>query len=229
MPADPKPTPNAPALTKEEALKALHEERDKILADISDDLSEKWRTGWSYNVIVSRNLAVQAGYKSAVDFVNAELKPACKTVSPTALALYARVARSFDEQTTNKYGTTVLDKLLTLSKLLGLEQPPADLATFQVNTLDKQRLPVTKPFGDCIVEDLTEAIKLLKAPAASLDPGAVTAAKSLQAAGSSALGEDSPFEVKLQKKGGQLYFHLRFIPVDKLEQVLKSLLGQSPS
>ncbi|HEY3445777.1 MAG TPA: hypothetical protein VGK67_05395 [Myxococcales bacterium] len=222
---DPKTTA---ALSKSEAREALDHERDAILADISDDQSERWRTGHHYANILEQNLAVLAGHKSAVEFVNLELAPKAKAISKSGLLLYARVARAFDEPTTTKYGTSALDKLLTLRALLDLKEPPANLATFRVRTLDKQGKPVERPFPECSVAELSAAIRLLKAPPPEhLDKDAVAAAKSLQAVVDMKLGEDSPFEVKLEQRGRQLYLNFRLIPIERLEEVLKACLGQS--
>jgi hypothetical protein len=160
---------------------------------------------------VERNLTRLAGYKTAVEFINAELKPKAKAVSQTALTLYARVARAFDEDTTTKYGTTALDKLLTLRDLLDLDALPRDLATLDVRTADKAGQPVTKPFSECTVADLTAAIRLHKKPDAAVDPRAAEEAAKMDAAVDATLGE-SPFKVVVHKRGTNLFYDLKNIP-----------------
>ncbi|MGC4120707.1 MAG: hypothetical protein QM765_40245 [Myxococcales bacterium] len=40
------------------------------------------------------------------------------------------------------------------------------------------------------------------------------------------LGDDGPFAITVEQRRGQHYVHVRFVPVDKLELVLKAMLGQ---
>ncbi|MGC4120703.1 MAG: hypothetical protein QM765_40225 [Myxococcales bacterium] len=226
---DPKTTAT-PELSKEEARKALDVERDAILKDIGDDEAEHHRAGVHYSNIVDRNLAVLAGYKTATEFGNAELQPLSKSISKSTLQLYARVAGAFDEATTTRWGTTKLDKLLTLRDVLNLDALPLDLADLEIHTTDKAGTPKTSKFAQCSLAELSAAIKLAKAPIKAstkgLDQDAVQAAESLQAVVDLKLGEDGPFAINVEQRRGQHYFHVRFIPVERLELVLKAMLGK---
>ncbi|MGC4115651.1 MAG: hypothetical protein QM765_13810 [Myxococcales bacterium] len=214
---------STPSLSKEQARQELDVERDAILADTADDQTERWRTGFHYANIVERNLATLAGYKTAAEFINAELKPKDKSVSQTALTLYARVARAFDEATTSRYGTTVLDKLLTLRDLLDIDALPRDLATLDVRTADETGAPVTKAFSECTVANLSAAIRLQKKPDAKVDPKAADEAAKMDAAVDAKLGEDGPFKVVVHRRGSNLFYDLKNIPTDRLDDVLDAL------
>jgi hypothetical protein len=204
--------PGLSDLTFEAAVQQLHEL-------LRNERAAQWKIGQLYNYIVDNKLAEQNGYRYTREFFAQEFR----NVGQTMLTLYGTVARALDEQVTQKYGVTLLGKLLTYVKEADLEPVTGDPAEVVVLVPLPDGKIVDKRFADCTREDLTKAIKALRAPPVILPGGDVELIERLQNTLTQTLGEHTHAAIKGAWNNSETEVSLLHVPLVQLRAVLRAL------
>jgi hypothetical protein len=140
----------------------LEQAHDAILQCLTQGTAGHYRIGLLYNHIVANRLAVNRGYRTTRVYFRRHVR----VLSQSTLTMYGAVAQSFSLAMAEKYGMASLGALLEYLRLshvwlwqINAEEPgptPIELPR-------RGGLKLTKPFADCTMEDLRDAIQARRA------------------------------------------------------------------
>ena len=206
------PTPPAGMTAKSEMAEIL-----KIKDRSERDMH---KLGGHYNNIVDYKLAEAAGFKSAREFLTAELKDDSGLSQPN-LTRYGAVAKNFTEDETALFGVGKLELYIVYRKSAGAEGlRPGDA---RIAVPDKAGGTSVMPLGQCTANDLRAALRLKRTPQ-QLPEDVAKAVDKLQAALVAVLGADHPAAaVKGRTKGTEGVIDIDGVPLDHLPAVLEAL------
>jgi hypothetical protein len=114
--------------------------------------------GSLYNYVVARKLAELAGYRTAREYFNKNVK----TISQATLSLYGSVAAKFPEEVCTQYGMYRLRALLSYVDATGAVL--GDPGLFAIDVPQDDGKVVTKSFTECSVDEVERATRAKKAP-----------------------------------------------------------------
>ncbi|MCP3144375.1 hypothetical protein [Pyxidicoccus xibeiensis] len=145
----------APALNL--SLEQVHK---RILKLAEQGHRNAYQIGRLYNYVVDSELAQEGGFKDARDFFRQRVN----VVSQAVLSLNGAVARVFTEELALKYGMRNLYTLLAYAKLAGLTVAQDEPGALPIAVPQKDGTLLSKPFADCSVEELQNAMKHKRSP-----------------------------------------------------------------
>jgi hypothetical protein len=138
----------------------LDEARDTMNSLIQQGGSTAHRLGTIYNHIVSRKLAELAGYSSAQEFFNKEVRG----LSQATLTTYGTVARSFPEAICTHFGVYRLRAFMRYVEAAGLVLDAANPGVMAVEVPGEDGKVVVKSFQECSVDEVDRATRAKKTP-----------------------------------------------------------------
>jgi hypothetical protein len=152
------PPPPTPVLWE----MTLDELRDAIIQCLLQGSAGHYRIGKLYNHIVLCRRAVDAGYPTTREYFRRHVR----VLSHASLTMFGGVARKFNQAVCEKYGMANLGILLEYERLrygsvLYVSREPGDIP---VDIPRRGGLTLTKPFADCTLEDLRQAVQARRAP-----------------------------------------------------------------
>ncbi len=156
----------------------LEQLRDAIVQCLLQGSAGHYRIGKLYNHIVMCRRAVDDGYPTTREYFRRHVR----VLSHASLVMFGAVARKFDQPVCEKYGMASLGALMEYQRLrygylprygyLGLNRKePGDTP---IEIPRRGGLILTKPFADCTMEDLRQAVQAQRAPRRNLaaaEPG----------------------------------------------------------
>lgn len=140
----------------------LEQCHDAILQSLMQGTSGHYRIGLLYNHIVENRLAVNQGYRTTREYFRRHVR----VLSQPALTRYGEVARSFHLPVVEQYGMARLGALLEYLRLAHIwlwQIDQKDPGSTPIEVPRRGGLRLTKPFADCTVEDVREAIQARRA------------------------------------------------------------------
>ncbi|WP_309891189.1 hypothetical protein [Archangium sp.] len=138
----------------------LVQARDTMNMLIQQGGTTAHKIGTLYNHVVGRKLAELAGFRSAQEFFNTEVRG----ISQTTLSLYGAVARSFTEAVCTQYGAYRLRALMRYAEAAGLVLE-LDPGMMMIEVPGEDATVMAKPFQVCSVDDVDRATRAKKTPA----------------------------------------------------------------
>jgi len=156
----PPPTPVLWELT-------LDELRDTLIQCLLQGTAGHYRIGKLYNHIVLCRRAVDAGYPTTREYFRRHVR----VLSYRSLVMFGAVARKFDQAICEKYGMAQLGTLLEHERLRYGYYPffSGDPGDRPIELPRRGGLTLTKPFADCTLEDLRQAVLARRAPRPGLE------------------------------------------------------------
>jgi hypothetical protein len=137
----------------------LVQARDTMNTLIQQGGTTAHQIGTLYNHVVGRKLAELAGYSSAQEFFNKEVRG----ISQATLSTYGAVARSFTEATCTQYGVYRLRALMRYAEAAGLVLE-LDPGMMMIEVPSEDSSVVMRPFQACSVDDVERATRAKKTP-----------------------------------------------------------------
>jgi hypothetical protein len=137
----------------------LVQARDTMNTLIQQGGTTAHQIGTLYNHVVGRKLAELAGYGSAQEFFNKEVRG----ISQATLTTYGAVARSFTEATCTQYGVYRLRALMRYAEAAGLVLE-LDPGMMMIEVPGEDSSVVMRPFQACSVDDVERATRAKKTP-----------------------------------------------------------------
>jgi hypothetical protein len=195
---------------------------------MAQESSNHHRMGQIYNYIVEKKLAEKAGYKDARDYLSKHLAD----LSQSALSMYGAVAEEFSEPVARRFGVTCLSLLLSYKEAADLELNPEEPGSTPIEVPDKKGQVATKPFSECSVEEMRQALRRKRKPASSkpLPPEAEARAEQYAAAVAVHFpkGKGTRVKVLVRNEKGKAVLDFKGIPLDQVRQLLEALSGELP-
>jgi hypothetical protein len=204
----------------------LEQVRTTMLQLMMEENSNHHRMGQLYNYVVDKRLAEKAGYKDAKDFFGQRLAD----LSQPALTMYGAVAKAFSEPVARRYGITCLSLLLTYKEVADIEVNFQEPGGTLIDVPDDKGLVVTKPFGECSVEQMRRANQRKRKPASSkpLPPEVELRADQYREAVAGRFTKGTRVKVLLRNEKGEAVLDFKGIPVSQVSQLVEALSGELP-
>jgi hypothetical protein len=199
---------------------SLEEARDTMNRLIQQGGTTAHQLGTLYNHVVSRKLAELAGYSSAQEFFNKEVRG----LSQATLSTYGAVARTFPEAMCTHFGVYRLRAFMRYVEAAGLILDAADPGVMPVEVPGEDGKVVVKPFHECSVDEVDRATRAKKTPAPVRVP-VPDRARLL-------FFEDSIFrsfsgvaEVRLSSNNqdGKTFLNLQGVPMSEVPRLIQAL------
>jgi hypothetical protein len=204
----------------------LEQVRTAMLQLMMGEASHHHRMGQYYNYVVDHRLAEKAGYKDAKDYFSKHLAD----LSQTALTLYGAVAKAFSEPVARRYGVTCLYLLLSYKEATDIEVNHADPEGTLIQVPDDKGQLMSKPFGQCTVEQLRRALLHRRKPGATkpLPPEAELRAGQYREAVTGRFPKGTRVKVQVRNEKGKAVLDFKGIPLEQVGQFVAALSGELP-
>jgi hypothetical protein len=204
----------------------LEQVRTSMLQLMMEENSHQHRMGLLYNYVVDKRLAEKAGYKDAKDFFRQRLAD----LSQATLSTYGAVAEAFSEPVTRRYGVNCLYLLLTYKEVADIEVNHADPDGTLIEVPDDKGQVVTKPFGECSVEQMRRALQRKRKPASTkpLPPEVEQRADQYREAVTGRFPKGVRVKVQVRNEKGKAVLDFKGIPLEQVGQLAAALTGELP-
>jgi hypothetical protein len=203
----------------------LEQARDSILDYLRKGNAGHYQIGRRYNHIVTHKLAEKNGYDSTQAFFSQHVK----ALSQSTLSLYGAVAGEFDEESCVKYGVNKLGILLTYQKATQLPLPEGDPGNMSIAVPQEDGAVQQKPFAECTVEELKQAMKhrraAAKVPVSTQDEARV---QFLRDSLAKYFTEKSRVSVNARVHRDRTLLTVQDIPLAELERLAEAILDAIP-
>lgn len=133
---------------------SLDELRDAMLRCLLQGSEGHYRIGELYNHVVDGRRAVNAGYRTTREYFRKHVR----VLSHAALTRFGAVARHFSREVHAKYGMASLGALLEYNPEAFRYGGSSDPGSFPIHLPRRGGMQLTKPFADCTLEDLRQAV-----------------------------------------------------------------------
>lgn len=184
--------------------------------------SNHYRIGQLYNYVVEKKLAATGGFKNAQAFFSQRVKE----LSQAVLSLCGTVARAFTAEACTRYGAYHLHALLTYGKAAKLPLSREEPGPTPIDVPKADGSVERKPFSQCSVEEVREAVKHKRAKEApGLPEKDVALIQALRDTVTENFPEDSShtrFTARVIED--KTYITLKDVLVDDLELLTETLL-----
>jgi hypothetical protein len=202
----------------------LQEVHDEFCQLLLTENSHHHRMGMLYNHVVKHKLAEKAQYKNALVYFTQNIK----AVPRSTLLLYSAVARSFSEQVTTEFGVTRLNLLLTYKAVADIPVNTAEPGLTTIEVPNSDGVVALKPFRDCSVEELRQAIQRKRKPTSSkpLPPEVLTQVEGYREAVITRFPEDIPVRVDARNHTAGVLISFKDIPLSQLDGLAEILMDR---
>jgi hypothetical protein len=204
----------------------LEQVRTAMLQLMMGEASHHHRLGQYYNYVVDHRLAEKAGYKDAKDYFSKQLAD----LSQSALSMYGAVAKAFSEPVARRYGVTCLYLLLTYKEATHIEVNHTDPEGTLIEVPDDKGQVVSRPFGQCTVEQLRRALLHRRKPGSTkpLPPEAELRAGQYREAVTGRFPKGVRVKVLVRNEKGKAVLDFKGIPLEQVSQLVAALSEELP-
>ncbi|HEX8705900.1 MAG TPA: hypothetical protein VF815_44100 [Myxococcaceae bacterium] len=204
----------------------LDQARVAFLGMMAQEHINQHHMGQLYNHVVKKELAEKAGFKDAKAWFSQHLVD----LSYSALKMYGRVAESFSEDAGRRFGVTCLYLLLTYEEAADLEANHEEPGPTLIEVPGENGQVLTKPFSQCSVADMRQAIQRRRKPASSkpLPPGSLERGEQYQAALKARFPTGAPVKVQVRNVKGKAVVDFTGIPLELVNKLVEALTAELP-
>ncbi len=204
----------------------LEQVRAAMVQLMMGESSHHHRMGQYYNYVVDNRLAEKAGYKDAKDYFSKHLAD----LSQTALTLYGAVAKSFSEPVARRFGVTCLYLLLTYKEATAIAVNHEDPDGTLIEVPDDKGQVVSKPFGQCSVEQMRRALLHKRKPGSTkpLPPEAERLAGQYREAVTGRFPKGVRVKVQVRNEKGNAVLDFKGIPLEQVSRLAAALTEELP-
>jgi hypothetical protein len=204
----------------------LEQVRKAMLDLMMEESVNHYRMGQLYNYVVKKELAQKAGYTDARDYFSKTLAD----LSQSALTMYGAVATSFSEAVARRYGITCVYLLLTYGVVADLKINHEEPGDTVIEVPGENGTVVSKPFGECSVEDMRKAIRRKRKPSSSKPVPAedVALADQYQEAVTKKFPKGVVIKVVARNQKGESVLDIKGIPMNQMSKLLEVLMDELP-
>jgi hypothetical protein len=206
----------------------LEQVKTTLLALSTQISTHAHQIGTLYNLVVDRKMAEIAGYPSALEYFNKNVK----SISKSTLINYGTVARHFTEAICTRYGMGNLREFIRYADVTSTPLP-ADPGPMLIDVPQDDGTVLGKPFAECSVDELERASRAKRTPPSPRVPVA-DRARLLFFSDSIERGFQGVANVRFssRNKDGKTLVSLQDVPmteVDRLIQALQEGMNAEPT
>jgi tRNA(Ile)-lysidine synthase TilS/MesJ len=195
--------------------------RDSIRSYLIQGNAGHYSIGRLYNYTVTNELAEKEGFASAQEFFSQNFKE----LAQSTLSRYGAVARQFSEESCRKYGVAKLASLSTYAKVADLQIASGDVGGMPIDVPQGSGAVVSKPFAECSLEDLSQAVKHKRNPSkATMSPPDAARVDFMRESFSRHFAQGARVQLKTSVQGGKTLLTIQGVPLDDMEKLAEALL-----
>jgi hypothetical protein len=205
----------------------LEQVRRAMIDLMKEESTNHYRMGQLYNYVVKKELAQKAGYKDAREYFGKTLAD----LSQAALTMYGTVATNFSEAVAARFGITCLSLLLTYKTAANLKLNHEEPGGTLIEVPAQNGEVMAKPFDDCSVEDMRNALRHKRKPSASapVPVDHVALADQYQEAVTNRFPRGVVIKVEVRNQKGDSVLDIKGIPVEQVSLLIEALMDKLPA
>jgi hypothetical protein len=204
----------------------LEQVRQALVQLMADESSNHHRMGQLYNYVVDNKLAEKAGYKDSRAWFTQHLAD----LSQSALSMYGAVAEAFTEPVARRFGVTCLYLLTIYKEAAGLELNHEEPGNTPIEVPEKDGQVLTRPFSQCTVDQLRQALRRKRKPTSSkpLPAEAEVLAGQYRQAVTSRFPKGALIQVQVRNQKGKAVVDFKGIPLEQVARLAEALTAELP-
>ena len=199
----------------------LEQARDAILAHLKEGNAGHYNIGGLYNHIVDNKLAEEKKYESAQAYFSQHIQE----LSQSTLSRYGAVAREFTEEACRAHGVMKLHTLRAYAKEAELQLPSDGPDSMPIDVPQESGSVARKPFAECSLEELREAVKHKRKPSRATMPATDTARiQFMRESFSRHFAKGARVELKTSVQRGKTLLTIQGVPLEDVERLMEALM-----
>jgi hypothetical protein len=174
-----------------------------------------------YNYTVDNKVAEKEGFASAQEFFSQNFRE----LAQATLSRYGAVARQFTEESCRKHGVAKLATLSTYAKVADVQLASGDVGTMLIDVPQEDGGVEQKPFAECNLEELKQALKHKRKPSkATMSPPDAARVDFMRESFSRHFAQGARVQLKTSVQGGKTLLTIQGVPLDDMEKLAEALL-----
>ncbi len=204
----------------------LEQVRQAMLGLMAQENTNHHHMGQLYNYVVNTKLAEKAGYKDSRAWFTQHLAD----LSQSALSMYGAVAEAFTEPVARRFGVTCLYLLTIYKEAAGLELNHEEPGNTPIEVPEKDGQVLTRPFSQCTVDQLRQALRRKRKPTSSkpLPAEAEVLAGQYRQAVTSRFPKGALIQVQVRNQKGKAVVDFKGIPLEQVARLAEALTAELP-
>ncbi|PTL81929.1 hypothetical protein [Vitiosangium sp. GDMCC 1.1324] len=199
----------------------LEQVRDSMLAYLREGNAGHYNIGRLYNHTVNNKLAEKNGHESAQAYFSQHIQD----LSQATLSRYGAVAREFTEEACRNYGVMKLTTLRTYAQVADIQFQAGDPGSTPIDVPGEGGAVAQKPFSECSLEELKQAVKHKRQPSRASMPAADTARiEFMRECFSRHFAQGARVQLKTSVQGGKTLLTIQGVPLNDVERLMEALL-----
>jgi hypothetical protein len=199
----------------------LEQARDSILAHLKEGNAGHYTIGCLYNHVVDNKLAEEKKYESAQAYFSQHVQE----LSQSTLTRYGAVAREFTEEACRAHGVMKLHTLRAYAKEAKLQLSAGGLDAVPIDVPREGEAVARKPFAECSLEELRQAVKHKREPSRATLPATDAARiQFMRDCFSRHFAKGVRVELKTSVQRGKTLLTIQGVPLDDMERLMEALM-----
>lgn len=198
----------------------LEQARDAILAHLKEGNAGHYNIGCLYNYIVDNKLAEEK-YESAQAYFSQHIQE----LSQSTLTRYGAVAREFTEEACREHGVMKLHTLRAYTKAANIKPTAGEPGLTPVEVPGEGEAVTQKPFAECGLEELRQAVKHKRKPSQADIPSTDAARlQFMRESFSRHFAKGARVELKTSVQRGKTLLTIQGVPLEDVERLMEALM-----
>ena len=199
----------------------LEQVRDAILAHLKEGNAGHYNIGRLYNYVVDNKLAEEKKYESAQAYFSQHIQE----LSQSTLTRYGAVAREFTEEACREHGVMKLHTLRAYAKEAKLQLPAGGPDSMPIDVPQESGAAAQKPFAECSLEELRQAVKHKRKPSRADMPATDSARiQFMRESFSRHFAKGARVELKTSVQRGKTLLTIQGVPLEDVERLMEALM-----
>jgi hypothetical protein len=199
----------------------LEQARDSILAHLKEGNAGHYNIGCLYNYVVDNKLAEEKKYESAQAYFSQHIQE----LSQSTLSRYGAVAREFTEEACRTHGVMKLYTLRAYAKEANLQPTAGEPGLTPIDVPQEGEAAKQKPFAECSLEELRQAVKHQRKPSQATMPATDAArVQFMRDCFSRHFAKGARVELKTSVQRGKTLLTIQGVPLEELERLMEALM-----
>jgi hypothetical protein len=199
----------------------LEQSRDSILAHLKEGNAGHYNIGCLYNHVVDNKLAEEKKYESAQAYFSQHIQE----LSQSTLTRYGAVAREFTEEACRAHGVMKLHTLRAYAKEADFQLSAGGLDSMLIDVPQESGSVAQKPFAECSLEELRQAVKHKRKPSRATMPATDAARiQFMRDSFSRHFAKGARVELKTSVQRGKTLLTIQGVPLEEMERLMEALM-----
>ncbi len=199
----------------------IEQARDSIRAHLKEGNAGHYNIGCLYNYVVDHKLAEEKKYENAQAYFSQHIQE----LSQSTLSRYGAVAREFTEEACRAHGVMKLLTLRAYAKEADLPLSAGGPDSMLIDVPQESGAVAQKPFAECSLEELRQAVKHKRKPSRVTMPATDAARiQFMRDSFSRHFAKGARVELKTSVLRGKTLLTIQGVPLEEMERLMEALM-----